>query len=103
MRQEVRSAQRTLAALDQAHARAVARLERAQARRSEALTELDRRVAEAQAEVEAAVVAMATTVSAEFASTVLHVPLADVRRLVRQAAPKQQTNGSGSAFGNGSL
>jgi hypothetical protein len=93
VRDEVRDAQRALAALDTAHSRAVTRLDHALARRHAALAEADRQVAVAQAGVEAAVAEMARQLSAELTASVLGLDVAEVRRLAK-SCPPVTTNGN---------
>ena len=96
IRDEVRNAQRALAALDAAHSRALARLDQALARRGEVMAEQDRQVAAAQAGVEAAIADMARQVSVDLTATVLGLDVAEVRRLVK-SCPTATTNGNGRA------
>lgn len=89
VRDEVRDAQRTLAALDAAHTRASTRLDQARARRVEVLAEADLAVAAAQEGVEAAVAQMAAGVGVELTSQMLGVETTEVRRIAKaaQASP----------------
>jgi len=81
IRDEVREAQRALAALDAARVRAVDRLDRAVARRTEVVAEADRQVATARSGVEAAIVEMARQVGVDLAAALAGVEAAEVRRL----------------------
>jgi len=87
VRDEVRDAQRALAALDAAHGRAVARLDQALTRRKEVLVEADRQVAAAKGAVEAAIADMARQVSAELTAAVLGLEVGEVRRVVKSCPP----------------
>ena len=92
VRDEVRNAQRALAALDAAHSRAVVRLDQALVRRGEVMAEQDRLVAAAKAGVEAAIADMARQLSADLAAIVLGLDVAEVRR-VAKSCPPATTNG----------
>ena len=92
VRDEVRNAQRALAALDAAHSRALARLDQALARRGEVMAEQDRQVAAAQTGVDAAIAEMARQLSADLAATVLGLDVAEVRRVIK-SFPPATTNG----------
>jgi hypothetical protein len=96
VRPGVREAQRTIAALDAAHAHAAGRLDQALARRAEVLAEQDRLVALARAAVGQAVADMANQVSAELAAQLLGLGLAEVRRLAK-AHPLGATAANGRA------
>ena len=86
IRDEVRDAQRALAALDAAHSRAVARLDDTVARRAEVLADADHQVADARTGVDAAVAGMARKVGVDLTATVLGVEVAEVRRLAKSPA-----------------
>lgn len=86
VRPEVRDTQRTLAALDAAHAKAVTVLERAVERRKAAVAAHDRRVAAAQAGVDQTVAAMADQVSVELTAQLLGMDVTAVRRCARSHA-----------------
>ena len=88
VRENVREAQRNLALLDTAYARAVAKLNRVSARRAEALAEQDRLVAIAKEDVERAVCAMVDAVGTQLTASVLGLDLAGVRRLVKASRPR---------------
>jgi hypothetical protein len=96
VRDEVRDAQRALAALDTAHSRAVARLDHALARRRAVLAEADRQVAVAQAGVEAAIAGMARQLSAELTASVLGLDVAEVRRLAKSCPPARSNGNKGT-------
>ena len=96
VRDEVRDAQRALAALDAAHRRAAARLDQALARRGEVLAEADRQVAAARGGVEAAIADMARQVSADLTAAGLGLDVTEVRRLAK-SCPTATTNGNGRA------
>jgi len=87
IRDEVRDAQRALAALDTARSRAVDRLEQAVARRVEVLAEADRQVAVARAGVDAAVAEMARQVGVDLAAALAGVAPAEVRRMAKTCPP----------------
>ena len=87
VRTNVREAQRNLALLDAACARAVAKLNRVSARRAEALAEQDRLVAIAKEDVERAVCAMVDAVGTQLTASVLGLDLAGVRRVVKSGKP----------------
>jgi hypothetical protein len=80
IRPDVRDIQRTIAALDAAHARAIGALDQAVARRTEIVADQDCQVAEAQSEVERAVADMANQISIELTSQLLGLDPAAVRR-----------------------
>lgn len=92
VRDEVRDAQRSLARLDAAHARAVARLDQALTRRGEVLAEADRLVDAARQGVERAVVDMAGDLGPEVTARLVGRDLAEVRRLARSARPPADVN-----------
>jgi hypothetical protein len=94
VRETVRDAQRRLAELDAAYARAVAKLDRASARRDEVLAEQDRLVAITQDEVDRTVSAMAEAVGVQLTAGVLGLDPAEVRRLFKSA---RSTSGSSDA------
>ena len=85
VRESVRVAQRRLAALDAAYARAVAKLNRASTRRAEILAEQARLVAIAEEDVDRTVSAMADAVGAQLTADVLGLDPTDVSRLVKSA------------------
>jgi hypothetical protein len=85
-RPEVRDTQRTLAALDAAHAKAAAALEQAVERRKAAVAAHDRRVAAAHAGVDQAVAIMAEQVSVELTAQLLGMDVATVRRCTKAHA-----------------
>ena len=87
VRDEVRDAQRALAALDAARSRAVARLDQAVARRAEVLAEADRQVAVARAGLDAAIAGMASRVGVDLAAALAGVEPAEVRRLAKTCPP----------------
>jgi len=87
VRPELSAAQRALAVLDAAHARAASALERAVARRAEVVSEQDRQVAAAQAGVDRAVAEMAQRVSVELTAQLLGLSVNEVRRLAKAHAP----------------
>ncbi len=96
VRPEVRDTQRTLAALDAAHARAIASLDQAVARRAEALANHDRQVVAAQAAVDDAVADMAGRISVELTAQLLGVYPTSVRRRVkahRRSGPSAKRSG----------
>lgn len=96
VRDEVREAQRALAALDAAHGRAVAHLDQVLARRQDVLVEADRQVAAASDAVEAAVAEMARQVSAELTAAVLGLDVAEVRRAVKNSPSPSSASGGRS-------
>jgi hypothetical protein len=83
LRSNIRDAQRSIAALDAAHARTTAAFEAAVARRADVLAEEDRRVAAARERVERTVADMARQLSPALTSRLLDVALAEVRRITR--------------------
>jgi hypothetical protein len=87
VRPELSAAQRALAVLDTAHARAAAALERSIAHRAEVVAEQDRQVTAAQAAVDRAVADMANNISAELAARLLGLSVNDVRRLAKRHVP----------------
>lgn len=87
VRDEGRDAQRNLARLDAAHARAVARLEQALIRRGEVLAEADRLVDAARQGVERAVADMAADLGPEMTARLVGHDLAEVRKLTRSSRP----------------
>jgi len=87
IRDEVRDAQRALAALDAARSRAVGRLDQAVARRAEVLADADRQVAAARAGVEVAIAEMARQVGVDLAAALAGVEPAEVRRLAKTCPP----------------
>lgn len=92
VRPELSAAQRALAVLDAAHARAANALERAQARRAEVVSQKDREVAAAQAAVDRAVAEMAHRVSVELTAQLLGLSVHEVRRLAKAYAPASHGN-----------
>jgi hypothetical protein len=97
VRPELSAAQRALAVLDTAHARAAAALERALAHRAEVVAEQDRQVAAAQASVDRAVAEMANNISAELTARLLGLSVNEVRRLTKRHAPTTaEGRGSGT-------
>ena len=88
VRPELSAAQRALAVLDAAHARAAASLERATAHRAEVVAEQDRQVVAAQAAVDRAVAEMANSISAELTARLLGLSVNEVRRLAKRHAPR---------------
>jgi hypothetical protein len=95
IRDEVREAQRALAALDAARVRAVDRLDRAVARRTEVVAEADRQVAAARSGLEAAIVEMARQVGVDLAATLAGVEAAEVRRLSKTSPSATASKGGG--------
>jgi predicted SpoU family rRNA methylase len=89
-RDTVRAAQRKLALLDTAHARAVARLAQTVALRAKVLGEQDRLIKAAEAEVERTVADMVAAVGPELTANLLEVDPADVRRALRTVMTKQK-------------
>lgn len=83
VRSAIREAQRTLATLDAAYARAVAKHERASAARERAIAEQDRLVELAAREVEGAVAAMVSAIGVEMTANVLGIDVGEARRAVR--------------------
>jgi hypothetical protein len=79
VRLSVRDAQRSLAALDAAHARAVARLDRVLTRRAQVQTEHEQLVSAAQAEVDRTVAEMAAAIGPGLMWNGLSRALNDVR------------------------
>lgn len=94
VRDEVRRAQRTLAALDAAHTRATARLDQARVHRAEVLAEADLAVAAAQEGVEATVAEMAAGVGVELTAQMLGAEAAEVRRIAKAAQASPGGNGA---------
>jgi hypothetical protein len=92
VRDAVRDAQRRIAALDAACARAVAKLNRASAQRAEVLAGQERLVAIARKEVQRTVAAMADAVGAQLTANLLGLDPADVRRLVKSGAPARDSS-----------
>jgi hypothetical protein len=86
VRPELSAAQRALAVLQAAHARAARALERALTRRAEVVSEQDRQVAAAQAAVDQAVAEMAHRVSVELTAQLLGLSVNEVRRLAKAHA-----------------
>ena len=84
VRDAVRQAQRQLASLDSAHARARARLERANAGRAAALAEHDRRVQVARDELDRAVADMVAAVGEASAAELLGIELVEARHAAKR-------------------
>jgi hypothetical protein len=101
VRPELSAAQRALAILDAAHARAASTLERALVRRAEVVSEQDRQVAAAQAAVDRAVAEMAHRVSVELTAQLLGRSVNEVRRLVKAHAPASAGHTSTTVGGIG--
>ncbi|HLN06625.1 MAG TPA: hypothetical protein VK217_10125 [Acidimicrobiales bacterium] len=97
VRDTVRDAQRRLAALDGAYARAVVKFDRARARRAEVLADHDRLVALAQREVERTVAAMATEIGSDLTATLLGLDAAGIRRLAKARRPTRNLTGEPDA------
>jgi hypothetical protein len=87
VRETVRDAQRRLAELDAAYARAVAKLDRASVRRAEVLAEQNRLVAITQEEVDRTVRGMAEAVGVQLTAGVLGLDPGEVRRLLKATRP----------------
>jgi hypothetical protein len=95
VRDEVRGAQRALAALDAARSRAVGRLDQAVARRVEVLAEADRQVAAARTGVEVAIAEMARQVGVDLAAALAGVEPAEVRRMAKTCPPAKSNGRAG--------
>ncbi len=93
VRTMVKDAQRKLAELDVAHARAVARLERATARRAAVLVEQDRLVTLAQEDLDRTVSSMIDEIGLELTATVLGLRPNELRRVARSANRDRRTPG----------
>ena len=100
VRPELSAAQRALAVLDAAYARAAAALERSIAHRAEVVAEQDRRVAAAQTAVDRSVGEMANNISVELTARLLGLSVNDVRRLAKRNAPSA-SGGVAECGGNG--
>ena len=87
VRPELFAAQRALAALDAAHARAASELDRAITHRAEIVSEQDRHVAAVRARVDRAVAEMAHQVSVELTARLLGLSVNRVKRLAKAHAP----------------
>ena len=97
VRPELSAAQRALAALDVAHARAARALERALARRAEVISEQDGQVAANQAAVDRAVAEMAHLVSIELTAQLLGLSVNEVKRLAKTHLPPSAGHGRSTA------
>lgn len=90
VRSAVRDAQRQLAVLDAAYARARDRLEKASARRAEAIAEHDQAVSDAKVGIERAVADMVAAIGPAMTAELLGLEIVEVRRMTRRHAPRDE-------------
>ena len=97
VRDKVRDAQRNLARLDPAHARAVERLGQALRRRGEVLAEAERLIGTARQGVERAIADMAAGLGAEVNAHLAACDLAEVRKPA--SSPRASADAGSTAGG----